>query len=55
VGLEKTIEILAELSVLCIVMFLAAFFCYRVILLPKAAGESIKKIHEIEEILSEKR
>tara|TARA_B100001093_G_C26235421_1_gene762076 strand:+ start:415 stop:582 length:168 start_codon:yes stop_codon:yes gene_type:complete len=55
VGFDKTIEVFAELSVLCMVMFLAAFFCYRVILLPKAAGETIKKIHEVEEILSEKR
>jgi len=53
--LDKIIEIVAELSVLCMVMFLAAFFCYRVLLLPKAADKAIERIHEVEEILSERR
>ena len=45
-------EEVAELSVLALAMFLAAFFCYRVILLPDASNKSIEKIHEIENILS---
>ncbi len=48
-------EEVAELTILAMVMFLAAFFCYRVILLPDASNKSIKKIHEIENILSENK
>tara|TARA_B100001059_G_C17545101_1_gene432389 strand:- start:57 stop:224 length:168 start_codon:yes stop_codon:yes gene_type:complete len=55
VGLEKTIETIAELSVLCMAMFLAAFFCFRVLLVPEASSSAIYKIHEVEELLSENK
>ena len=51
---DKTMEILAEMVVLALVMFLAAFFCFRVLLLPKASTSEIHKIYEVEETLSEK-
>jgi len=43
------------MAVLAMAMFLAAFFCFRVALLPKATETTIKKVHEFEEILSEER
>jgi len=52
---EKKLEVVAEMMVLATVMFLAAFFCYRVLLLPKATTHAIDKIYEVEDILSEKR
>ena len=52
---DKKIEMLAEMSVLAIVMFLAAFFCFRVLLLPKATSGVIDTIYEVEEIISEER
>ena len=55
VGVDKTIEIIAEMTILAAVMFLAAFFCFRVLLLPKTSATTMDKIHEVEEILSEKR
>tara|TARA_Y100000310_G_scaffold158342_1_gene157768 strand:+ start:230 stop:397 length:168 start_codon:yes stop_codon:yes gene_type:complete len=55
VGIEKKLEIFAEMIVLAAVMFIAAFFCFRVILLPKVSSEAIDKIYEVEEIISERR
>jgi len=55
VGFDKKIEILAEMSILAMAMLLAAFFCFRVLLLPKATTGAIDKIYEAEEIISEKR
>ena len=52
---DKTIEALAEMAVLAVVMFLAAFFCFRVLLLPAATSSTVAEIYEVEEILSEKR
>ena len=46
---------MAEMAVLAAAMFLAAFFCFRVLLLPKATETTVKKVYEIEEILSQKR
>ena len=44
-------ETIAELMVLAMSMFLAAFFCLRVILLPKATEATITTIYEIEETI----
>jgi len=49
------VETVAELTILAMSMFLAAFFCLRVILLPKAANVSIDKIYEIEETIRQKQ
>lgn len=54
-GFDKTVDTIAELSILCMVMFLAAFFCLRVLLLPEASSSAIYKIHEVEELLSENK
>ena len=54
-GLNRKLEIAAEMTVLAIAMFLAAFFCFRVLLLPKATEKTVDKIYEVENILSEKR
>ena len=54
-GIEKKLEIFAEMTVIAAVMFLAAFFCFRVLLLPKTTETTIKKVYEVEEILSQKR
>ena len=43
------------MTVLAMSMLLAAFFCYRVLLLPKATDKAIIKIYEVEEIISEGR
>tara|TARA_R110000824_G_scaffold147263_2_gene316723 strand:- start:834 stop:998 length:165 start_codon:yes stop_codon:yes gene_type:complete len=53
-GLEKKLEIFAEMSILASVMFLTAFFCYRVILIPKAPVATASQIYEFEETLPEK-
>tara|TARA_Y100000592_G_scaffold39885_1_gene63241 strand:- start:183 stop:332 length:150 start_codon:yes stop_codon:yes gene_type:complete len=45
-------EEVAELTILAMVMFVAAFFCYRVLLIPNASIKSIEKIHEVEDMLS---
>jgi len=52
---DKIIEFAAEMTILAAVMFLAAFFCFRVLLLPKATEAVIEKVYEVEEILPEKR
>ena len=52
---EKKLEIFAEMVVLASVMFIAAFFCFRVLLFPKASPGAIDKIYEVEEALSERR
>ena len=54
-GLDKKLELFAEMTVLAAVMFLAAFFCFRTVLLPKANVAKIDRIYEVEKILSEKR
>ena len=48
-------ETFAELAILAMSMFLAAFFCFRVLLLPQNAGNAIEKVYEVEQILSEER
>ncbi len=54
-GWEHKLEVFSEMLVLALSLFLAAFFCYRVVLLPKATEKAIITIYEVEEILSEKR
>jgi hypothetical protein len=53
-GIEKKLETFTEMTVVAAVMFLAAFFCFRVLLLPKATSTTADRIYEVEEILSEK-
>jgi hypothetical protein len=53
VSLDKFIETSAEMMVLAAVMFLAAFFCFRIVLLPKAAETTIEKVYEVEGALPE--
>ena len=48
-------EVVAEMTVLAMAMFLAAFFCFRVILLPEATTVTIDKIYEVEEAIYQKR
>jgi hypothetical protein len=48
-------EVAAEMIILAAVMFLAAFFCFRIVLLPKAIETSIDKVYEAQEALSQKR
>ena len=45
----------AELLVLAMSMFIAAFFCMRVLFIPKSATGTIEKIHEIETEIQERR
>ena len=43
----------AELLILAMSMFIAAFFCMRVLFLPQNAHRAIEKIYEVEETISE--
>jgi hypothetical protein len=47
-------ETVAELTVLAMAMFLAAFFCLRVLFIPQNSQSAIEKIYEVEEKISEK-
>ena len=49
------VEVVAEMTVLAMAMFLAAFFCFRVILLPEATTVTIDKIYEVEEAIYQER
>tara|TARA_B100001094_G_C18195434_1_gene810441 strand:+ start:200 stop:367 length:168 start_codon:yes stop_codon:yes gene_type:complete len=55
VGLDKKIEIFAELSILAMSMFFAAFFCMKVLFIPDSALKTIDKIYEVEEKLYQER
>ncbi len=44
-----------EMIILAAVMLLAAFFCFRIVLLPKAIETPIDKVYEPQEALSQKR
>ena len=55
VGLEKKIEVFAELSILAMSMFLAAFFCMKVLFIPDSALKTIDKIYEVEEKIYQER
>ena len=45
----------AELAILAMSMFLAAFFCLRILFIPDNAQRAIEKIYEVEETISERR
>jgi hypothetical protein len=47
-------EVGAEMIILASVMFLAAFFCFRILLLPKSLPPEIDEIYETEADLPEK-
>tara|TARA_R100001163_G_scaffold65610_2_gene63506 strand:- start:555 stop:710 length:156 start_codon:yes stop_codon:yes gene_type:complete len=49
------LETIAELSVLAMAMFLAAFFCFKIILFPNGKTNSIEKIYDIEEAIRQKQ
>jgi len=55
VGFNKKIEAFAELCILAMSMFLAAFFCLKVLCIPKGASMAINKINEIEQEIYEER
>ena len=46
---------IAELLILAMSMFLAAFFCLRMLFIPQNAHKAIEKIYEVEEKISERR
>tara|TARA_B100000886_G_scaffold275692_1_gene199611 strand:- start:1000 stop:1170 length:171 start_codon:yes stop_codon:yes gene_type:complete len=46
------VETVAELLILAMSMFLAAFFCFRVLLLPSNTKQVIDRIHEVEQQIS---
>jgi len=45
----------AELAILAMSMFLAAFFCMKILFIPQNAHRAIEKIYEVEETISEGR
>ena len=45
----------AELLVLAMSMFIAAFFCLRVLFIPQNANFAIEKIHEVGQEIPERR
>ncbi len=49
------VETIAELLVLAMAMFLAAFFCMRVLFIPQNANKAIEKIYEVEEAIHQER
>jgi hypothetical protein len=48
------VEEVAELMILAMVMFLAAFFCFKVLLLPNITMSTIEKVHDIEKKIRDK-
>jgi hypothetical protein len=48
-------ETVAELMILAMSMFLAAFFCMKVLFIPQSAMKSIDKIYEVEEEIYQER
>tara|TARA_B100000212_G_scaffold330837_1_gene297476 strand:- start:110 stop:277 length:168 start_codon:yes stop_codon:yes gene_type:complete len=55
VGFNKKLEVFAELCILAMSMFLAAFFCMKVLFIPDSAIKTINKIHEVEEEIYQER
>jgi len=55
VGFDKKIEVFAELSILAISMFFAAFFCLKILCIPKGSSMAIDKINEIEQEIYKER
>jgi hypothetical protein len=48
------VEVVAEMTVLAMAMFLAAFFCLRVLILPDSPTNTVEKINEVEKIIHKK-
>tara|TARA_B100000989_G_scaffold47307_1_gene30771 strand:- start:10456 stop:10605 length:150 start_codon:yes stop_codon:yes gene_type:complete len=48
-------ETVAELAILAMSMFLAAFFCIKVLFVPSSAIKTIDKINEVEEKIYQER
>ena len=48
-------ETVAELTILAMSMFLAAFFCLKVLFIPDSNTKTIDKIYEVEEALYQER
>ena len=48
------VEVVAEMTILAMAMFLAAFFCLRVLILPDSPTNTIERINEVEKIIHEK-
>ena len=48
-------ETVAELAILAMSMFLAAFFCLKVLFVPDVAMKTIDKIHEVEKEIYQER
>ena len=49
------VETVAELLILAMSMFLAAFFCLKVLAIPDSARSTIEKINEVEEQIYQER
>jgi len=49
------VETVAELLILAMSMFLAAFFCLKVLVIPDSAKSTIEKINEVEEEIYQER
>ena len=47
-------EVVAEMTVLAMAMFLAAFFCLRVLILPDSPTTTLERINEVEKAIHEK-
>ena len=48
------VEVVAEMTVLAMAMFLAAFFCLRVLILPDTPITTLQRINEVEKTIYEK-
>ena len=48
------VEVVAEMTVLAMAMFLAAFFCLRVLILPDTPTTTLQRINEIEKTIHQK-
>ena len=49
------VETFAELTVLAMAMFFAAFFCLKILVVPHSKNNSLKSIYEIKKTLQEER
>ena len=54
-AIVNNVETVAELAILAMSMFLAAFFCLKVLFIPDSAMKAIDKIYEVEEEIYQER
>ena len=54
-AIVTNVETVAELAILAMSMFLAAFFCLKVLFIPDSAMKTIDKIYEVEEEIYQER